>query len=290
MNILEMLRCEIADKSWSLEEKARYIYIRSCELFSYDPRYKLCLWINNGAKLEQEIYNRKIDLTNVQDFNVVCSSYSNYVISVLLSELLGIKCEVKEDIMHYHVMIYIGDKVIKINSTWSDICRIKMGLDTRDYELALGDNTNLEEIDKRIGYKYQNQIIISKRNDLDELSKIKTINDDEALMYRIATIKEMYETFKANKNFSDARFCIEYLKRKLLPLANRRQIVDNTFFKENNNDNWEIMRLYAVYLNQDIACFALRNTNGTYSFDEISQDEAKYYSRVLTSENRKTIF
>jgi len=42
MNIIELLSNEIAAKNWSKEEKARYLYIRCCQLFTYDPRYACC--------------------------------------------------------------------------------------------------------------------------------------------------------------------------------------------------------------------------------------------------------
>lgn len=42
MNILQLLSQELNNKNWSLEEKARYLYLRSCDLFVYDPRVKFC--------------------------------------------------------------------------------------------------------------------------------------------------------------------------------------------------------------------------------------------------------
>ena len=39
MDVLQLLDNELKDKNnWSLEEKVRYLYIRICELFSYDSR------------------------------------------------------------------------------------------------------------------------------------------------------------------------------------------------------------------------------------------------------------
>ena len=39
MNVLELMSKELKTKSWTTEEKARYIFLRSCELFTYDNRY-----------------------------------------------------------------------------------------------------------------------------------------------------------------------------------------------------------------------------------------------------------
>ena len=57
MNLLDMLSKELNQKDCTLEEKARYLYIRCCELFTYDPRFKFCNYIPNGEKLKNEILN-----------------------------------------------------------------------------------------------------------------------------------------------------------------------------------------------------------------------------------------
>ena len=97
MDVLQLLDNELKNKSdWSLEEKARYLYIRSCELFSYDLRYKWNSFrkIYGEDKIEKQIVNRKIDLRNVEDFRVLCTSYSRYVFYKLLEELLGLKVKI----------------------------------------------------------------------------------------------------------------------------------------------------------------------------------------------------
>ena len=42
MNLVETLAKEMAGKDFTLEEKARYIYIRCAQEFTYDPRYFFC--------------------------------------------------------------------------------------------------------------------------------------------------------------------------------------------------------------------------------------------------------
>ena len=60
MDVLQLLDDELKDKNnWSLEEKARYLYIRSCQLFSYDPRHQCDLFwkMYRKKKMEKEQMN-----------------------------------------------------------------------------------------------------------------------------------------------------------------------------------------------------------------------------------------
>ena len=55
MDVLQLLDNELKDKNnWSLEEKVRYLYIRICELFSYDSRYRLFLKLY-PEKVEEKV-------------------------------------------------------------------------------------------------------------------------------------------------------------------------------------------------------------------------------------------
>lgn len=77
MDVLQLLDDELKTKrNWDLKDKERYLYIRSCQLFSWDVRYRLFskLSLKDRNKIEK-IVLRKIDLRNVEDFRVVCTNY-----------------------------------------------------------------------------------------------------------------------------------------------------------------------------------------------------------------------
>ena len=76
MNLLEKLNSELKDKHYNDLEKMRYIYLRTCELFSYDETYYTSLALNN-EKLHQEIRNSYFDITNIDKFKVICYTYAN---------------------------------------------------------------------------------------------------------------------------------------------------------------------------------------------------------------------
>ena len=156
MNVIQLLDKELINKKWSTEQKARYLYLRSCQIFSYDPRYKFCDLLTNGNELKREIQNYQFDLENVTNFEITCRSYIKSVYPRLLKELLNIK-EVKErGTGHKWCEFNDGKRELKADATSnSDLTRVKMGLSTYGYCTLTKDynfSTQLREIDKSIGY------------------------------------------------------------------------------------------------------------------------------------------
>jgi len=84
-------------KDYTLEQKKRYLYLRTCQMFSYDSRYHYCTYPFLGKKAEKikkEILENRINLKEVSNLNVVCKNYSEDVYSVLLKELLDTDSEI----------------------------------------------------------------------------------------------------------------------------------------------------------------------------------------------------
>lgn len=130
MNVLDMLNKELLDKNWTLEEKSYYIYLRSCQLFFYDPRYKFLQLVLSDDNLQNQIKYREINLEDVQNNLVVCSSISNQVISPLLYHLLGINSLARGS-AHFLASFNDGIRLINADATIkSDIGRVKMQLNT----------------------------------------------------------------------------------------------------------------------------------------------------------------
>lgn len=77
MNILDMLSNEITNKRWTTEEKARYLYLRSCELFTYDPRYRICSVLEDKKDLSQHILTRPIDIQNIKKIGLFVQLIKN---------------------------------------------------------------------------------------------------------------------------------------------------------------------------------------------------------------------
>ena len=116
-----------------------YLYIRCCELFTYDPRYALYNKIPNGDILKEEILNKKINLENVTDDWVVCTSHIKEIYIKVLQNLLSIKAEpvkLKQSNIHVWAEFFDGKRIIKADSALkkcSDLTRTKMRLETQEY-------------------------------------------------------------------------------------------------------------------------------------------------------------
>lgn len=304
MDVLQLLDDELKTKSnWSLEEKARYLYIRSCELFSYDARYQCDLfWTIYGEEVvEKEIINKKIDLRNVTDFLVVCTSYSSSVINGLLGELLNVLVKIHTGNLsgHQKVSFEIGKNEYYADATsGKDIAGIKIGLETKGYYSY--DKTqllNLKEIDRKIGYNNKkrlfNSILRRRICNLEEEFIEITGQDCEKdktnyFLYQMQIIKEFFDKANIFKEYIDAFFCIEYLLEHffcedicLLGIHEKDFSFNNHNLVDIGNDNWNFVNVFDTKVNDEKFSFLLEPINGKYEFREIPISEGDYYKKEL---------
>ena len=264
MDVLAYLDRRLKKKSYSLDDKCRYLYFQSCLLFSYDPRKK---WLDSvkNDKLIQEIWNRNIDLRNVTDFNVICTSWTNEVYIPLLKELLGINADINGKMHQYVSFKNQKNQTILADATLgSDLARMKMGLSTKGYK-----KVGIKSTESRSWLRPQDQ--------------------------RIEYIKEFYweETFEKIKqelnaerlsssflNYSDAKYCFYYLCEKFLeePLC---AFSETELFQDNSNSPWEFVSIYSICLPNDVIDIKLFWNQGIYDIAEIKQEEVKYLKRNL---------
>ena len=283
MNVIHLLSEELKDKDWDLLTKARYLYIRSCCLFTYDPRYTF-LEKEEGT----EILNRKINLENVTDNRVTCRSWASEVFIPLL-ELIGIKGEIQSlGTFHEYVIFPISSKIYKADATLSsDLSRVKMNNTTREFS-PIDKNedfsSQLFSIDKKIGYisseyssekinrfhqefakKYENKLEITEPN--PELN-------DEILLYKLFKIKELLESWPALKDYYDYNFCNTYLRTKILTREERRKTPCIELYNP-KKINWDFKQIILIRLNEKRRFLCLENNGNSYQYHEISKDEAK---------------
>ena len=266
MNVLELLNKELNDrKNYSLEEKMRYIYIRSCEIFSYDSKINFLTGLE-----EEEIRNKKIDLENVVDNEVVCSNYTDYVLSILYNKLLNIETISKGS---GHRWLEVNN--IKADATKSnDLARVKMNLNTIGYINLDKNDIDFKEMDKKINYinnDYHKTEIINKANEFNNIYPC-----DELLLEKIYVIRQFFNTYNKFKSFSDAEFAINYLSRKILnPLESYRVKCANLY--QINDNIWSYINIYNINLFDDNVYFILLKDNNDYYFYEITYSDFKNY-------------
>lgn len=295
MDILNVLSREIERSSWKLEDKARYLYIRSCELFSYDPRYKFIPLLDYGGQLEHTLREKQIDLSNVKESLVVCKSHAKSVYSKLLEELLNIPYE---NVSGNHVYTVFNDGVyhLKADATEkSDIARVKMKLHTCGYH-PLKEVRNytqyLQEIDKKIHYIDQNYENFNIENEVQHLIQQHfslSTSSDEFLLYQLKLIKKLFKKYSCYQ-FSDAENCISYLMKKVIIDINSWANIREIFLFNDTNQNWSFMNIYPVILENDVVYYVLEQKENTCSFTEISMEDAIFYTKQFKGQNKKAIY
>ena len=280
MNVIEMINDELKNKNWTSDEKAYYIYLRSCQLFSYDPRFQFCKLMADGDKLEYEICSRKIDLENVDNNLVVCTTHTREVLMELLKQLLNINAQYF-GMAHAWTAFNDSKRIIRADSTNSgDIVRAKIRLKTNGYKTINRDYNfpeYLKETARKIDYikDEYNGYYIEQRS--QELLKVRTKEKiDESIIERLYEIKSIFENINIFQNISDASSCIGYLCNKILGRDDYRRTTI-PLFQRNEDTLWEFVNLYPIELDQETIYFILEKVNNKFCFYEITKQDALHY-------------
>lgn len=218
MDLLEMLNYEI--KELQLTDKfqiARYIYIRTGELFNYDPLYEV---LDSSEKDKQfELINKRIDIRNVTDFNVICYSWAN-MYKDLLTEF-GIKAKVIESFCHNHVDFLVDDKkyTADLMRDYQDLFLTKFGLPTKyNYQLMKTkeeQQVELHEVDNKINYrKGINTEDVLKL--IKEELKDKYKDSDDYMYNTFKTVSTIMNFHRENVGYISGRVYIRYLLKYFL--------------------------------------------------------------------------
>lgn len=292
MNLLDMLSKELNQKDWTLEEKARYLYIRCCELFTYDPRFKFCNYIPNGEKLKNEILNRKINLENITDNWIVCTSHINEIYIKLLKLLLNIDAKsvkLNETSVHTWAEFYDGTNEVKADSALkacSDLTRVKMKLQTQEYHPKKMESTyfsKLQLIDQKIGYikdNYQDFYLGLVKNQL--LVDTKDFqNKDDIFLYKWKVIENMLKSYEQPQIPINLQTTLNYLILHLLSKEELSQIKIKDYFQFTNNNEWIFATIYEINLSQSKKYFIQPRFNNTFNFYEINKETSEYYERKM---------
>jgi len=290
MNVLELLNKEINNTDWTLEDKAFYLFLRSCQLFTYDPRYNFYLNVFRDKSMLNKIENHIVDLENVDNNFVVCYSHSK-VFSGLLYNLLELDTKEKGK-GHSWVEFNDGIRDIEADSTiYSDLSRVKMGLNTYGYlpiHKEYGFEDKLKNIAIKVNYidkEYNNGLIMNKVNNLyDEFLNYIVPNESSTFeynMYKLYSIKEMFDSFDKLSGFSDKEFCIRYLLNKLSLNESKISLFDNS-----DINNWKFINIYLFDFIDEKIYFILDDKY----FYQICEYDALNYINNMDGINKELIY
>lgn len=261
MNVIKMIEGELKNQDWDTIEKAKYIYNRSCELFTYDSRYYYA-----DYHLKRELKYKKIDLENVEDNRVVCSSHAREVCLPLL-ELIGIKGEVLDEEAHGKVKVKLCQEDYIMDAAGNlDFMRVKIKRSTRGFYPLLRrdeyrDSTEMKRIDQKIHYIQEDYFDIEK-----EFIKNPT---DGLKFSQIQSFLREHPTIQSENDVSKV---IDYFATHLLTSTQAYRMQE--LFLQYSND-WDIKRLYTIEEPRKITIFLLSGDSNHYTFEEITETQAK---------------
>ena len=75
MNLRENIINHIDNHDYDDFTKIRWIYLYVCSIFSYDTRF-----IFGKKELRKEIYNKKLDLNTIEEFEIVCYTIAKIIV------------------------------------------------------------------------------------------------------------------------------------------------------------------------------------------------------------------
>ena len=152
MNLLEKIDDELRYRHLNDFEKARYIYLRCCELFSFDIRWNYAD-VTYDYKLKDYLKNKRLDAENVDTELVICHNFTPDLLERLIHEFTTLDCEtINENGHSFLKMIYEG-QTWDLDGTRGDMARVKLNLSTTDFKGPIRDyDLMLDEIDLNLGY------------------------------------------------------------------------------------------------------------------------------------------
>ena len=183
-NLRGLLKEEIDElrSFWPTKEITDYIYVRFCQLFNYDERW----FYAKSEDFRNIIFEKEIDISNVDTSKLICSSFSKALVSALNSLLEGWdnfdKAEVVSDprILHMSVKVFYKDGTFKIYDPildWNDFLNAKIGLPIE----GISYSDEVSELDRKNRTRCSMESIGYTADYLAVLDELKLSEDSKML-------------------------------------------------------------------------------------------------------------
>lgn len=256
MNLIEQLNIELHNKHLTDLEKARYIYLRCCEIFSFDSRW-FYTDLFDDTKLHNNLLNKKFNIEDINDQLVICHSFSKYILKPLIEELTKLDCRITGDDIHSYVTMNYDNQDWKMDATMGDLARVKLELPTRGFTSSMIEkDLELDDIDMDLGFFSKNQEYYER------LSIGNSFTDC------ILNIGHILKESKAKYHYSDAIFLYDMLDG---------MYSEDTYTYVDNG--YKYHRLIDVC--DEYSFFDLSKSNGEYSIKKIRHDEYNKLVKTL---------
>lgn len=294
MNLLETMKNEISKLQLSDKLKiAQYIYIRTGELFEYDP-----LWIFSTPDERESLKFKQINIKNVTDFNITCFSWARMYVELLQS--FGIVARVKyvddnfygrqtltleNSTKHAFVEIILNGTIYisDLTASFKDLVAIKLGLDTY-YNSQLSRKFDEKEykfskVSEDInGYRKSiKQALQIIRNKLD--IKRDKQNNEEYIYKIYELIGSIIELSGMQSGFVIGTKSIDFLLKYFI--GEDYKICNKYFFDKEKST---YIKVYETSIKGTSHYFSYsKMPSGTYGLQEVTREQVNTYSQVYKS-------
>ncbi|MBR5369671.1 MAG: hypothetical protein IK137_00025 [Bacilli bacterium] len=254
MNLIQMLDDEIRQLHLTDFEKARYIYLRCCEIFSFDSRFGYTN-VFDDVDLYNKILNKKFDIENVTDELVICFSFSKYILKPLIDNLTNLNCSVVARGTHAYILLDYKCTEWKLDATLGDFSRVKLNLPTSGFKCKHPNlMCELDDIDLSLGFK--------KKSVDDYMNLITGISSTE----KIISIGELLSNSIVKYHYADTWFLFD-------------EVLCGYNYSNDNN----------TYLSKDYEFHRLIDTTDDYSFFDLSKRDGVCSIKRITRINYETL-
>jgi len=283
----------------------RYIYIYVCKKFSYDTRFYFA-----SDSLKEEIYNKRIDISNVEDFEIVCYSFAHILVDLL--SLFNIYAEIVFDsgsgYRHSYVIVKHQGKVLKLDPTKRhDISRVKMHNGTLDFTSLINDPIFFEQLkdaDKQIAEKtnedidftvyYNKETLISLYNAINKSAMYRNVSRDNLFFEKIDVIRCLINTRFDFTRYDDIDYYLSYLIKKFNVNDGQFFVKPIILFKNDDPTMRDIINIIVIeYHDYPPIFYLLEKDDKNYNMREIDhrevQEKMQQYSNITIEHIYKRI-
>lgn len=287
MNIKDDVLSFIEDSGFDDFTIIRYIYLYVCNLFSYDIRFHYA-----DYDFRKKIYDKKIDIMNVQDYEMVCYTCAHVLVDLLA--LYGINAEIVREssyeFQHAYVVVKHKGKVLKLDPTHKhDITRVKMHSPTLDFNTLIDDSMfsdQLIDADSIIDEKMKNNVdynvfynsktITELINVINNNAKKRGITQGELFFEKLDAIEALVNTRTDFSRYDDIDYYLGYLINKFGLNNNGVVIRPAVFFKNDSPDMSETINLAMVeYGGYAPVFYIVEKVDNNYKMRKIDINEMK---------------
>lgn len=227
--------------------KIRYIYLQICNTFSYDVRF-----IYATQDLKNEIYNKKINLEHVEEYEFACYTFARALVDALALYNFDAKIikEHKGNFPHAYVIVRYKNQILKLDpTTRHDNTRVKMQSNTLDF-ISLNDEDitfidKLKEADCIIKKSLKNNIDLTIYYNDETITKLvkmiensaiqRGINDIDLFFEKLEYIILLINTRTDLKKYDDIDYYYSYLIKKFKINKKQKNYIKPAIFFKNGD-------------------------------------------------------